>query len=349
MSIITEVELKKQISEGRFNNLYLIYGNEPYLKQFYTSKIISKAVDPQFSAFNLHIFDSPDTSLSEISDCAEAFPMMDDKTCVVVKDMNLSSLNQSQLETLEKIISDIPQSTVLIFQLQNVQVDIKKNDKWKKIISLFDKNGCAVPLDKKTVGEIKKLLISGAGRRGHTLSPNVAEYMINTVGDDLNQLLNELEKLCYYCKDESIEKKDVDEIVTKSTEASVFELAGEIVAGNRDMSFKKLSYLFFQKTEPVNINAALISAYVDMYRAKVYVTSGGNARDAAKYYNYRNKEFRLTSGLRDASRMNLEQLRKCLDILGETDLMLKSTNIDKKLLLEQTIVKLMLVSNGENV
>ena len=86
-----------------------------------------------------------------------------------------------------------------------------------------------------------------------------------------------------------------------------------------------------------------------MYRAKVYVTSGYSAEEAAKYYNYRNKEFRLRSGGKDASKMNLEQLRKCLDILSETDILLKSTSVDKLILLEQTMVKLMLNANGEKV
>ena len=349
MSLITESDIKNQIKSGEFSNLYIVYGNEPYLKQHYCNKMTQKAINRDFAEFNYHIFDSNETDLKIVSEYVESLPMMDERKCVVVKDLNLGSLNQDQLKIFEEIVSDVPQSTMLIFWMQNVEVDDRKNDKWKNIIKIIDKYGNVLVLNKKTLSDIKKLLIKGAKKRNKDLSAQMAEYLVSVVGDDLNMLLNELEKLCFYCDGTTIEKKDIDLIATKSVEASVFDLANLIIKGDRNNAFKTLSYLIANKTEPININASLISAYVDMYRAKVYVTSGFSAQEAAKYYNYRNKEFRLTKASSNASKMDLQQLRTCLDILGETDILLKSTSTDKLILLEQMIVKLMLTANGEKV
>lgn len=349
MAAINETEFKNQIKTGEFANVYLIYGDEPYLKSFYVSQLMEKAVKPDFAAFNLHIFDSSDIDLKQAADCAETLPMMDERVCVVIKDLNLSGLNAGQNEILEQMITDVAESTVLLFWLQNVEVDLKRNDKWKKVIQLFEKNGTVVVLNRRTNAQIVKMLVTGAKKRNKVLSEQLAGYLISLVGDDLNALLNEMEKLCFYCKTETVAKEDIDSIVTKSVEASVFDLAGYIVNSNADMALKTLSALFANKTDPVNISAALISAYVDMYRAKVFVTSGFQAAQAAKYYNYRNREFRLKYALRDASKIDLRQLRVCLDVLSDTDIKLKSTSADKKILLEETIVKLMLVSNGQKI
>ena len=42
MSQIDEATLKNQIKERKFSNAYLIYGNEPYLKQHYANLIAKK-------------------------------------------------------------------------------------------------------------------------------------------------------------------------------------------------------------------------------------------------------------------------------------------------------------------
>ncbi len=48
--------------------------------------------------------------------------------------------------------------------------------------------------------------------------------------------------------------------------------------------------------------------------------------------------------MRDCANLSVEQLRKSLDVLMEADNILKSTGMDKKLVLEETMVKLLLIS-----
>ncbi len=349
MPEIFENDIKLHIKNREFSNLYFIYGNEPYLKDFYAGKIIEKSVNKDFATFNLHIFDGEEVSLDDIASCCESLPMMDEHCCVIVKDYRFDKSTDEDRKQIEMIVSDLPDTTVLVFWMQNVEVDVKKNDKWKKILTLINKYGSTISLDKKTRSALVKLLVSGANKRDCTLSSQNAEYLINLVGDDMNNLLNELEKLCFFADKSEITKNHIETLAVRSVSARVFDLATDIVQGRNEKAFDVLKTLLSQKEEPININSQLINAYVDIYRAKVFLAAGDRADGAAKYYNYQNKSFRLTNAARDASKIDISAIRVCLEILAQADIKLKSSSVNKSLILEQTIVKLILAANGERV
>lgn len=349
MPEIFENDIKLHIKSCNFSNVYFIYGNEPYLKDFYAGKIIEKSVNKDFAMFNLHIFDGDDVSLNDVASCCESLPMMDEHCCVVVKDYKFDKATEDERKQIEEIISDVPDTTIIVFWMQNIEVDAKKNDKWKKILTLMNKYASTVSLDKKTRSALIKLLVSGADKRGCTISSQNAEYLINLVGDDMNNLLNELEKLCFFADKSEITKQHIESLAVRSVSARVFDLATDIVQGRNEKAFEVLKTLLSQKEEPVNINSQLINAYVDIYRAKVFLASGEKADGAAKYYNYQNKSFRLVNAARDASKIDISAIRICLDILAAADTKLKSSAVNKSLILEETIVKLILAANGERV
>ena len=349
MPEIFENDIKLHIKSCNFSNVYFIYGNEPYLKEFYAGKIIEKSVNKDFAMFNLHIFNGDDVSLNDVAACCESLPMMDEHCCVVVKDYKFDKATEDEKKQIEEIISDVPDTTILVFWMQNVEVDAKKNDKWKKILTLMNKYASTVSLDKKTRSALVKLLVSGADKRGCSISSQNAEHLINLVGDDMNNLLNELEKLCFFADKSEITKQHIESLAIRSVSARVFDLATDIVQGRNEKAFEVLKTLLSQKEEPVNINSQLINAYVDIYRAKVFLSSGEKADGAAKFYNYQNKTFRLTNAARDASKIDISAIRVCLDILAAADTKLKSSAVNKSLILEETIVKLILAANGERV
>ena len=126
-------------------------------------------------------------------------------------------------------------------------------------------------------------------------------------------------------------------------------MAKALTANNCDTAMDILDTLMAMREEPISILGALITPYVDMYRAKVYSSGGLKPEDAAKDFNYRNKEFRLTNGAKSASKYSIKQLRQFLEVLFDADVLLKSTSIEPRTVLEQTITKLILVSNGEKI
>ena len=336
MPLLNETALKEKLKENPVG-VYLIYGEESYLKKTYIDKIVSKTVDSAFEDFNFHTFDGKDSTLSDIYESAQAVPMMAETKCVLVKDFPLDTLDENGFEQLGRVVEENPDDCALIFSFVAYE---PKGAKWNKAIKLFEKQGYAVKLDKKTSLELAKMLENGAKRRGKPFAKGVASYLITCVGSDLNTLLNETEKVCAYAQGEEVLKSDVDAVCIKSLDAKVFDMIKDLTAGRFDSAFRKLSLLFEQREDEFQILGALIAQYSDIYRAKAAVKSGNRAEVIAKYYNYAGKEFRLTNAARNGSSLSFEAIGECVDILLQADNTLKSSALDKRLVLEQTVVKL---------
>lgn len=348
MPSVNEAELKAQIKESRFSNLYFLYGEEKYLIKHYTNLLLKKIVSPDFADFNLHIYEGKSADFDDIYNAAEALPMFSEYTCIHIVDLPADSLNADASDKLESIISDIPETTVILITLPTANVSMK-SAKGKKILTLFEKYGTCVCFTHASVQQLCKLIEKGARERGCTFGFSEANYLVSLVGDDMTVILNELQKICAYKKEGTVSKADIDAVVVKNVQAKAFDLAKALTANNCDLAMEILDSLFYMREEPVNILGAIITPYVDMYRAKVYISGGMRAEDAAKDFNYKNKEFRLTNGARTASKYSMAQLRSFLDILNDADTMLKSSPVDGRIILEQTITRLLLVSNGEKI
>ena len=119
---------------------------------------------------------------------------------------------------------------------------------------------------------------------------------------------------------------------------------------NFDKAYEVLTILLKQKTEPELILGIIIGSYVDMYRAKVSLACGKNADELTDIYGYGARlSFKLKNAARDASRLDIGTLRKCLDELSKADRKLKSGRDNPNVILEQLMVRLFLVSSGEKV
>ncbi len=374
MGRIDEEGLKKQIKAGAPDRLYLLYGGEDYLKQHYASFIPKKLIEKDFEAFNLHMLDGKSVTLDEIADCVTALPMMGEYTCTVVHDMNLAELLpnkeaahgkngvQPELETESELesepeseakseggrfeafvglISDIPESAVLIFWMDAISVDDKKG-KWVKVVKTFEKYGSAVKLDRLSPGALAKTLCTGAAKRGCTLDKNEAFYMINLVGDDLGTLRNELEKLCLFKKSGVITRADIDSTVIVSAQSKIFWLARQIVDKKADEALLNLDALLKQREEPIKLLAVLSGAFVDMLRVKAAAQSGKKYDAVAESYpGYKKKMFLLENAASSARKYSLEQLRSAILLLSKADTDLKSSRVDGRIILETLIINLL--------
>ncbi len=336
MPAVNESGLKEIIKNNPIG-IFLVHGEESYLKKAYVEKIVSRTVDSAFADFNFHTFDGKESTLSDIYESAGAVPMMAESKCVLVKDFPLDILDDNGFEQLETVLSDNPEDCALIFSFAGYN---PKGAKWNKAVKLFEKYGYNVKLDKKTTPELVKMLESGAKKRGTSFEKGVASYLITCVGNDLNTLLNETDKVCAFAGEREIKKSDVDAVCIMSLDAKVFDMIKDLIAGRFDSAFRKLSLLFEQREDEFQILGALIVQYSDIYRAKAAVKSGNRAEMIAKYYDYAGKEFRLTNAARNGSSLSFEAIGECIEILSWADTTLKSSALDKRLVLEQTVVKL---------
>ena len=346
MPEITERDLKAQLKEKRFSSLYLIYGDEAYLKQFYAGRICERAVDDAMRDFNFHRFEGKAVDYDALSDAVEAFPMMSERTCVLLKDIPVDALAQADRDKLMQILSDIPPTCTVVLWMDTVEVQPKKNAKWRSFIKDITPYADLLALDRRGRSDLVKLIRGGAEKRGCSISADTAAYLVSLTGDDLTNLLKELEKLCAYKGAGEITPQDVDAVAVRTVEAVVFDLSKAMFAREGARAFSILALLLRQKTEPTAILGALIACYVDIYRVKVFALSGGRPEDAASVFNYKGKEFRLRNAARDGRQMSVQDVRRCLDILYNCDKNLKGSGTDARLLLEKCVTELMLVQHS---
>ena len=341
MARIGEAELKQQIKDGNFSNVYFIYGEESYLKDFYIKKLKSKLADGAFADFNFHQYDGKNTSIDDILQDAQTLPMMSEYTFILVCDYPLDKSSED-MGAIKEFFKDIPESCVLVFWFDNIEIDLKKSAKWKSIEGAFAKAGSSVNLEKRSENELAKLIISYAKKRNCTIDLNNARYLISIVGSDIQTIFNELDKICAFSDSKEITKDVINELAVKSLQARVYDLSKYILSANSDGAYNVLNTLFAQKEEPISILAVVSSYYIDMYRVKCAKAANKSEFEIAEYYSYKGRDFIIRNASRDCRNISIENLRDSIDVLQNADELMKSSPIDKNLLLEETVAKLLL-------
>lgn len=353
MPQITEAEWKKQLEKDALEGLYFVYGPEKYLVQRSAARVKEKALQGTFPDFNLQEFDGMECTVDALAEAVEALPFMAEKKYVMVSDLDVEARNAAEMEKLYGCLEDVPESTVLFFYLPGLTPDMKRSAKWKKFLNTVVKKGKALSLERRSSADLEKLLGTAAGKRYCVLSRENARRIIGLCGDDLQTLLNEVEKLCAYVKEGEISPSVIDRVVTKNLETTVFALSKDIFAGRYDAAYGVLDTLFAQNEEPVSILAVLSSAYLDVYRVRAALQSGETAVEPAKHFDYKNKEFRLRNAERDGRKLSTAMLRQSLEALSSADAQLKGGRGDRKLFqrltLEKLIAELLWIAEKEKV
>ncbi len=338
MPDITEKDLARAIKSGTLSPVYLLYGEEPYLKHTYAKRIINAAVT-DFADFNLHRFESS-ACVDDLVSAVDAMPMMSDRTCVVVRDFNFGTLSDKDADTLCSIISDPNTSCVLVFLYENADPP-NKSAKAKQVLSIIKSNADCINFAKRTERELCDAACHRAARLRVNLQPTTARYLISRCGDDLENLLTEVDKLCDYVgRDGIVTEKEIDEISVRTVEASAFRLGDAICAGNRDDAMSICADLFDMRTDPLLIIGALSSIFVDIYRVKLAESEGLRPESIADAFGYGKSSFKLKRAAQTGRRMSQSSVMNALEILRDTDLSLKTSRGDARIVIERAVILL---------
>ena len=346
MAEFDEKSLKAHIKGGEFLPVYLVCGDEDYLKKNYVDMIVSKNVEPSFESFNFEKYDGKGLDLDTVFQAAAIMPMMSDKRCIVIEDFKLESISEGNLRLMEGFFADPPETSIIIFHQKKADFSVSKA---KNAVSLFKKYGAVCVLNKRTGNDLIKPLVSSAAKQKCVLSPEMAKYLVSLAGDDFNMLINEVNKVCNFVGEGEITKAHIDAVAVKTDDAKIYALTKALMNKNFDEAYKTLHSLFRQKIDPEYILGVIISSYVDMYRAKASLVCGQKADALAGDFGYRNRAFALANAGRDSSRIDMSVIRSCLEELSKADRQLKSGSSMPSLVLEQLMVKLFLITNGEKV
>ena len=342
MATVFEEALKKNLAKGELLPVYILYGQDSFLKKSYADKIGAMIAEPD-DIFNYCRFNN-NSDLQEIYDAVLQMPFMGDKKFVEFCDFDFEHSSKNDLDRVCDLISEVPESAVFVLRFDNIEADCKKSSKFKKLSTAAEKaGGMVVNLDHRKTPELVKMLVDGAAKRGCKMDSSAARYLVETAGDDINLLKNELLKLCAYANGTPITTEMVDKVSVKTIEASVYNLSKFIIESNPSKALSCLDELFFMRIEPMIILYAISSVYVDMLRVLAAKQQGVSIAEVSKLFGYKNREFVLDKAATSLRKFNFNKIKSSLLALMEADNSLKSFSAESRIVLEQLVIKLIYI------
>ncbi len=346
--MINESELKKQLSSGKFKNIYLVFGEEKMLVKRSVDLIEKKLTGGNINDFNYHVF-GDDVDIAEISVSADIIPFMGGSNIIRISDMDIDKLKTDDYDALMKILKKLPDTTIVIIAMPTLEVTSKTaKSQFKKLIAYVDKNGVCMELSHRSGLALERDLCKWANAGGCTMSELTAHTMIGYVGEDLNLLNTEMKKLTAYADGGEITPEMIDLLVTKSTEASIYDLFGFIVADNTDKAMSAISALYYDGTSGMMICSVLSNAYLDAYRARVGAEAGKKTSEVAADFSYGRREWVLSKALKLIRSVTTQSLRRSLDAIVDTQTRLVTEAVEERTEVEKLVCRLALIAGDRS-
>lgn len=350
MALCNESHIKNDIKLNNIAHCYIIFGNDGYLKNKNAENIIKSVVDID-DVFNFQKFTS-DNSVKEIYDAKEQLPLMSDKKCILIKDYDFVNLSQDEFDVLLEICGEKSDDCVVIFLLDNIEIDVKKQpERLKTLISTAEKgNGRAVLIDHRQTGELVKMVITACEKRGCTIKSDVARFFIDYVSEDIDTIINEIEKLCAYRKSGAIDRETVKKVCVRNIDQSIYDLSAKILSKDVGGALSLLDELIYMRIKPIALLSAISTVYVDLQRAFAAKKAKVGLENIVNDFGYKNRSFVIERAMKNVNNFTEKQIRLSLDELCIADSKLKGFSGDERMVLEELIVRLSyIVLKGESI
>ena len=333
MALLTASALGKTIRENDIDSLYYFYGHDTAALEIFTKRLVNKLCPADAQVMNFHKLDGKNLDFPMLTDACEALPFMAERVVVTINDLNIDAVTKDDLDDLKKILGSLGETTTVIIYATGV--DLFKNkkyltDKNKRFADFCEKHGTVCNFEYKRASDLGK---------------SISTYLANLCLCDTAFISKELEKLSAYAEGREVTREDIDLLCIRRIESDGYSLAINILRGNAAMVFTRLRELDVQNYEPYAIIGIIGFSLADIYRAKLARSSGRSVADVAKDFSYaKNREFAVKNAYSECGNISAERIRKTLEILSETDLMLKTRSRGKDgdmLTLEQGLARSM--------
>ncbi len=231
--------INNDIKSGNFQPVYLLYGEERYLKKQYKDKL-KNALCAADDNMNNHFFEGKGIPVGEVIDLAETMPFFADRKVIFLEN---SGFLKSGGEQLAEYLKEQNETTVLIF----VEAEL---DKRSKLYKAIQSKGCVVEFTQQEEGTLKRWIAGMLAKEGKKITENTVNLFLSKTGADMENIHGELEKLICYCMDkEIIEAEDVEAVCTTRVTSHIFEMV-DAIADKKQARALELYYELLALKEP---------------------------------------------------------------------------------------------------
>ncbi|HBI63989.1 MAG TPA: DNA polymerase III subunit delta [Clostridiales bacterium] len=329
-------QLKQDLKSHTIGSLYVIGGEESYLKEHYLAALEKEVVDETFRDFNYTVFEGSALTLDQLTDAVDSYPAMAERRMVVVKDFDLYKPPAALKDELPGILNDLPDYVCLVFYYDTIPL---KPDKRTKLHTIITKKGCIADFSHLERRDLIPWVKRHAKAAGKQIDSETCDYLLFLCGTSMTSLTLEIEKACAHSATDAVKRSDIDAVCTKVLDAVTFDLTDAITARRFDRAMTLVNELIAQKNEPIVLLAAISRHIQRLYAAKLALEAHASDRELMELLG--SKSAFYARKMRDsAAQLHVKWLRKTLLLCGECDVAMKSAGADRQKVLELLLLRM---------
>ena len=209
-----------------FKPFYWLEGEE----EFYIDTVVDYAehnILPEADlAFNLSVFYGRDANWAEVVNACSRYPMFAQRQVVLLKEAQ----QMKDIDKLENYITNPLASTVLVVSYKGKTIDGRS-----KLAKLLKQHGEVLTTKKLYDNQLPGWTNDYIQSKGYTITPRALTLLVDHIGNDLNRIANEVEKVSMNLDNRNnITEDDIEKYVGISKEYNVFELQQAL--SNKDLA-----------------------------------------------------------------------------------------------------------------
>lgn len=264
--------INEDLKNNQFKGIYLLYGEEAYLKRLYKNKLKAALTAPDDS-MNYTYYEGKGINPNEIIDMAETMPFMAEKRLIVIEN---SGFFKNKCDELADYFENPSDSTCFVF----VEAEV---DKRSRLYKRVKERGRIAELNAQDEKSLVRWIVGSLNRENKKITQSAAALFLTKTGADMENIQRELEKLiCYVGERDSINIEDVEAICTTVITNNIFEMIDAIAKKQQKKALELYYDLLTLKEPPMRILFLITRQFNLLLQVKDLARLGFNAAETAK-------------------------------------------------------------------
>jgi DNA polymerase-3 subunit delta len=329
-------ELERRLKRNELAPVIFLWGEEAWLVDETIGQIEAVALEPEAREFNREVFYGDEAEAQEVVTAAQTLPWLGMQRLVLVR--GADALPRAADPSLVAYCIQPSPSTCLIFTAQRAETS-------RPLFSLLLKLPWAVRFRRLPARELSTWIVQRIVARGCRISADAVAALIDTVGNDLQLLANEIDKLVTFVGSEHvIEVESLTALTDDIREMSAFELARCLSAGDLAEALRAWGKFASSGEYPGLALGAVIHHVHQLWRIKLAQRAGTSPERLARELNIPAFTVRRLSA--QAAVIESERLRQWLEALLEADQTLKRSGLPPQSVFEKLILRFCVKRGG---
>lgn len=319
--------IQEDIKTGNFKQLYLLYGEEPYLKQQYKNNLVN-ALNPDGDSMNFHRYEGKGIEIKALIDLCETMPFFADTRVILIED---SGFFKNKSEELADYLKELPDYVRMIF----AESEVDKRNRMYKVIKDQGRIAEFTIQDEKT---LMRWAVGILGKEGKRIRQNDMELLLSKTGTDMGNLRMELEKLITYTMGKDIiTTADIEEICTTQTTNKIFDMVRAVTEKNQKRALDLYYDLLTLKEPPMRILFLLAKQFKQLFETKQMLNEGASQNEITSRLGV--PSFAVRNLISCVRGYTSEELQQAVEDFVEAEEAVKTGRLDDLMSVELLIVK----------